>query len=418
MKIYLSKNILKSLEHNAIATYVALRRLMDNVHDNYFITINMLCYLLFGYNPPYPERFIDNIKNGLNTLESKELITISKISRNELVVNLSSLRFDTSKEYFIIVDESEVNKIMSVKNDRAMLLTYFINVIGTLTKNKKGESNHDDGIGYCSIDFLAKECKVSERSAVEYNTILEKLQLLYIYRSNCVLVMDNQFSGVTNTYSRYADKDKCIRVGQQHSSDIKYKNTKPIKTDGNRTKSYSMKFNRIKQGHEYSYEETKEIYFEMIALNKRNKDRWKSDDYTKDLSIFAKYDFYKSDESSEDDTWGEDDPMDTDSDYTMDKYTIDEILEMPTQDEIKAKPVQKKSSLIDDYVKETSDVNSEANLVNKFLGNYSILYKDYIRKIAENELDTSIFFNMYCNHAGYPEYLKFKKSELAIDELM
>lgn len=76
------------------------------------------------------------------------------------------------------------------------------------------------------------------------------------------------------------------------------------------------------------------------------------------------------------------------------------------------------SSLIDDYVEETDVINPEANLVSKFLGNYSCLYKDYIHKIADGSMPTSLFFNIYCNHKDYSEYLKFRESEVAIDALM
>lgn len=126
-----------------------------------------------------------------------------------------------------------------------------------------------------------------------------------------------------------------------------------------------------------------------------------------------------------------DNPTEECTDYDK---VMDEILETSEKDELEAKPTQKESSLtkhmhskkdstdisslINDYVKETSDVNPEANLVAKFLGDYSKLYNKEINEIADGSLSVFKFFQVLCNQKNYTEYIAFKNSELAIDNLM
>ena len=132
-----------------------------------------------------------------------------------------------------------MQQIFKIKNiNNFTLLRYFIFIIGTINWNitvylPNGE--YKNGVvGNFTIDYLAEKAGISKRSAIEYNKILEKEKLLYIYRQNDFVVDDkNNIKSLSNIYVRYCDMEY-------------------IETFANNKKEYKQSYRYIKNNQEIS----------------------------------------------------------------------------------------------------------------------------------------------------------------------
>lgn len=280
MKIFLNKEILTSEASNeAITTYIALRMLMDDSmtirsqeRTVTYISSGQLSYSLLG--------IIDNsskkiIMSGLNDLHQSGLIEILDKQHSEYIVDLCKLYLDTSTEYFIIVEDWEIKKIMnsdeiSQLKKRVSLVRYFTTLISTF--NNSRDFYYGKGkIGHMSIEYIAGQAHISPKTAQRYNVLLENLKIIYVYRTSDKLLANGKTQQIKNCYSRYADQEICIAFGQRlEAMGIAQRNDKEA-SDHNR--SLAQKYNHLCNVYiedkpiPYSEEEIKEILTYINAKN-------------------------------------------------------------------------------------------------------------------------------------------------------
>lgn len=321
MKVYLKKEIVnnKNLSAEAISVYIALRCLFVMNKDIYYISLNQLAFELTNENK-YNRYFINSLEQGVNDLINNDIIDlVDAISKTEYILDLSKLYF--KDEFFTTIDTDEIHKIMSQNSDKFKVLYYFTVLIGTLI-NKDTELLLKD-TGAMSQSYFAEQTGITLKSIRKYNNVLEELKLVFTYHSDDLLRFDDgTIKNITNTYGRYCDietvKKSYLRYKSQYGYNFIEEQKIVKKQMGKINRSLSQKYNNMLKGKKYCYEDTKEIYFGMIELNKSLRERYYSDDYynqyRKNLDIFKDYDFYidKSEKekvvipcgnSSEDD-WG------------------------------------------------------------------------------------------------------------------
>jgi hypothetical protein len=255
-----------------------------------YINCEQLIYVLTD-SVKFTKRFLTSIRAGINELVNLGLINFENvISCDSFIIDLSPLYFSTSKAdnpenqtYYVMITQDEVKKCVNGKSTyKFKLLRYFAYMIGSF----RGD------IGFCSMDEIAYGFNCTNKTINNNNKILEKLELLYIYRSSDYIrdSVNDITTSITNTYGRYCDKDKVIQAAIDYENNYGYK-TKMLKSKvtrekSNQCKSYLMRYYSFKNGKEYDNKELKEIYLGMIDYNNRYSNK------RQDLHIFKDYDFY------------------------------------------------------------------------------------------------------------------------------
>ena len=227
MSLLLDKNIVSDsdLSDRSILAYIALRRVMneqmhivdrDRIED--CISCNRLCYMLDRKFNPY---YLDAIYAGIHELALRGLVTIkqdlSTTKSHEYIIDMEKIYLDAQNDLYIIVQEWEIEKILSCEEIRSekriSVLRYFLILIGTFN-NSSSFGYGPTKIGHMPISYIAGQASVSERTAIRYNRILSVLKLIYIYKTNDKLLVDGKLKQIKNAYSRYCDKELCISFGK------------------------------------------------------------------------------------------------------------------------------------------------------------------------------------------------------------
>lgn len=271
--IFLNKEIVtsKDLSHNAIMVYVGLRMIMsrDMLWANGDSAIDSVSLVRIAYQLSKSEEieksFLDAIKHGLEELAENRLITIKEIYKDYLI-DFTLLHLDTSNSYFITVERSEVQVIMSSREQtrkKIPLLRYFLAIISTFNHSDYMEELSGK-VGGMSIDYIAKQaCINNQMSCIRYNETLEKLHLIYVYRSNDKIKFDNSLKQINNCYSRYKDRDLCIKFATDYENLYGYAHTiiktKKRKDEADNNRRYATYYNQICMGTEYPIDTVREV---------------------------------------------------------------------------------------------------------------------------------------------------------------
>jgi hypothetical protein len=141
MNIYLSKKyITGDWSDEAVAVYIALRKILRRDEPTCYVTLNMIYYALWGKfeRQKTNQRIMDSIKSGLNELINLGLVSYEEVlSSFEYVLDLSKLELDTSKaietkDFFVIVQDTEIHTIMNGDSQHKFkLCRYFVFLVGT-----------------------------------------------------------------------------------------------------------------------------------------------------------------------------------------------------------------------------------------------------------------------------------------------
>jgi hypothetical protein len=232
---------------------------------------------------------LNNIRDGIHKLADIKIVDILDEDGYDFILDLSCLYIGDSKstkEYYTIIDLSEVHKIMQCSNVQVFfMLRYFVYLMFSCYKIKN-DSGYT-GIGYDSIESMHDFLGYDDNSIMKYNDLLTDLQLIYIYKSkDAYLDNDGNYINISNTYGRFKDKDTVITAGIEHEQKYGVKYAKTIKEKkrliGNKTRSASQKYNALCCGKEYSESELKDIYTALKAYNSKQQDESKK----KNLCIF------------------------------------------------------------------------------------------------------------------------------------
>ncbi len=322
--IVLKNKILQdyNLSNNAICAYTALINIYNTGSDNYYVNYNLLAYQLFG-NKNFNRRDLDNIKDGLNQLIDKSIVSdVDKLGKSEFIINLSDLYIDNKEEYRLYVEGKDIETIFNLANvNKFALLRYYLALLSTISIT---ESINIDGkniknfVGFMTQDYLSRLTNMSRRIIENYNSILEENKLLYIYRHDKKVLFDNgDIRTLGNQYGKYCNmeyiKIYALQEEDKYYSLVRDNDANKIVKDNQTGRSLSAKYNAMLKGKEYDIDTIKEIYFYIKANNEKYSKNDYYKDKIKDLYIFDKYNF---DKDSNNDVWGSSNTIDDDIDAT------------------------------------------------------------------------------------------------------
>ena len=282
--IYLKKDILANskLDHNAIGVYIALRMICEQDEPIKYISINSLCFELHK-NTSYTRYTKEKIERGLNQLIENGLITlISKINKSEYIFDLSKLYFNTSKgttDFYILITADEVRTVCNYSGhiDKFALLRYFVMIIGSISYSttindiRGFYKEINNFVGFMPQTYLAEISHISECSAGTYMSILEDLQLLYVYRHSELLWNSetNQISSFVNKYGRFENQELIEYYAKNYESFNNVETVKKMqkKKDANNRRSLKQKYRYLCNGQKYDQATINEIYEYIHSIN-------------------------------------------------------------------------------------------------------------------------------------------------------
>ena len=161
-------------------------------------------------------RISDYIRCGLNELIDNGIIIKENEIQKHYILDCSKLWIDTKKTKFTPITFSEVQKIFQIENvNNFLLLRYFILLMGTISSSitvylHNGE-NKIRVVGNVSIEYLSNLSGISIRSIIEYNKLLEKTGLLYVYRQRDFILDEEK--GVKSLPRRKSSKLRmCAKI--------------------------------------------------------------------------------------------------------------------------------------------------------------------------------------------------------------
>ena len=262
MEIFIKKKVLEheNVSSVMVGAYIGLCCIYNVNQKLRYVTADLLCSELCG-NGSYTKYFKQDIAQAILYLDQMGFVKINeRLGKNKYILDLQSLRVEQD-EYFVKLTQQEVQRIynLEVKNKHA-LMRYYATMIGSINYNSYMEvdgQTKSNFVGFVSIDYLAQLSCTSKSSALRYNEILEKNDLIYIHRAKFYDENNGQIQLQTNHYGRRADAKFIYHYAQNYA--LHQKNKVKVKSDANLKRSMMQKYNALLRGVEYPYSDILQI---------------------------------------------------------------------------------------------------------------------------------------------------------------
>lgn len=339
MKIILDKNVIGDLSLNNydIATYVALKSIYNQNKPQFYISVRMLCYELFGSK--IPRSALVHVRDSIHHLADYHLFDIvTTLTQDEFIIKNDKLYFDLYQKnkkqgaYFTIITLEEVQKIMSLNITSAKypVLRFFINVIGTFDRGYGVYEDMDaktNFVGYMTQQYIGSLSNINVGVVEDYFKILEDAHLLYVYRHGKARYVDGRLKGLANNYGRYQDKEDIVQFALAYEKSIGVNPAKQS-SNANHKRAIMAKYKYIlsdpnKYLQKYSEQELIAIYQYISKRNQQQKDIEKSD--IKDLTVLEQVpciiEYMKECAAYDNSDWGDYKEL-TNSDEEVDLETV------------------------------------------------------------------------------------------------
>ena len=339
MKIILDKNVIGDLSLNNydIATYVALKSIYNQNKPQFYISVRMLCYELFGSK--ISRSALVHVRDSIHRLADYHLFDIiTTLTQDEFIIKSDKLYFDLYQKkkkqgtYFTMVSLEEVQKIMSLNITSAKypVLRFFINVIGTFNRGYGVYEDMDaktNFVGYMTQEYIGRLSGINVGVVEDYFKILENAHLLYVYRHGKARYVNGQLKGLANNYGRYQDKEDVVQFALAYEKSIGLNPTKQG-SNANHKRAIMAKYkylisNPDKYLQKYSEKELIAIYQYVSKRNRQQEDVEDGD--IKDLTVLEQVpciiEYMKECAAYDDSDWGDYKEL-TNSDEKVDLETV------------------------------------------------------------------------------------------------
>lgn len=312
MQLWLSEKIYKSdtITVYGLAAYCAIKTLLYSYEEKEICTnADILSYQLIKDTQP-PRRFLQKIKTGYEELLEQGII--NKVGSNSKydVLDCSNLFITEDTDYFTIVTYDEVLRIFQIKNvNNLILLKYFIFLIGTISSTidvyLDPIQHKCRVVGNLTIDYISQLSGIGSRSIIEYNKILEKENLIYVYRQ-CDFIINEDNGEITtlpNVYGRPADK---VYIDTYAVNQKKYKNSYKYVENNvkgvNERRRLAQMYNQLCKGKDskYSADTIQQIFGYVLQENQKYQKVYeKTQDKQclnkiRNVGVFEKYGYLKN----------------------------------------------------------------------------------------------------------------------------
>ena len=261
MKLFLIKNT--EMNDKELALLAILNGMYCSKHDNKLTTsVSLIGYNMTGRFMNKSEKrdrtILENIRDGIRSLSYSGIIEILDNCGDEYVFSNKGLEVDTNKEFFVVVDQEEMQTIFSNANKPFNVFGFFTKIVGTINNVKKSY--------HMSQDQMVSSWGYGKETVVSYLNQLEEMKLLYVHRPK-KRYKDGSFQNLNNSYGRYADRKLVIEEASNYMAD---KDLEDISHNMDRT-AIKLRYNAYCKGakkYQNNPELVEHLRKECIAYNK------------------------------------------------------------------------------------------------------------------------------------------------------
>lgn len=317
MKLFLIKNT--EMNDKELALLAILNGMYCSKHDNKLTTsVSLIGYNMTGRFMNKSEKrdrtILENIRDGIRSLSYNGIIEILDNCGDEYIFSNKGLEVDTSKEFFVVIDQEEIQTIFSNANKPFNVFGFFTKIVGTI--NNVSKSYH------MSQDQMVSSWGYGKETVVSYLNQLEEMKILYVHRPK-KRYKDGSFQNLNNSYGRYVDRKLVIEEANNYMAD---KDLEDISHNMDRT-AIKLRYNAYCNGakkYQNNPELVEHLRKECIAYNKSlaknpievlGEDGNYKNRSPLDMSVFPNFTTTSVDE---DDIWG--DEYKDECDDTWDLY--------------------------------------------------------------------------------------------------
>lgn len=217
--IYLESNILRSnLSPKAISLYIALRGLYSG--ENYIYITPSIIYYELSHKLNLTRYISNTLIDGIYELAEDNYIHILETNKDTFILDISNL--NSKNEYFTYIDLSDMRAIFNSSStiNKFSLLKYFAVLIDSLSGTYRvliDGAYKTKIIGNMPLSHLSKTCGIRYASAIKYNSELERLKLIYVYRQDhkCNIYCNYKYKDYVITYIDTVINHKCTKLNEE-----------------------------------------------------------------------------------------------------------------------------------------------------------------------------------------------------------
>lgn len=229
--------------------------------------------------------------------------------------------------FFVRLSKLEIFTIISAESNQLRLLIHYMAIMCY--------ENLNEGYCYPSIEAIAIRAQTSRSTVLRYNEILCELGVLYIGNTGMKYIeADNSYESFSNTYGRYANKDKVDEFIIETIAKEKGKVTNTTKNKqkrANKSRSLAGKINWLDAKDNLTVEEVEELELLRVEhgelrkqIKKQQDESYKHlipEDVKEEVEI--QEDVEVIDIEPDDEPWGAPNPVDRTNDNDIDN--VDEV---------------------------------------------------------------------------------------------
>ena len=303
LKIFISKDTF--YDEKELTIMAVLNGLYRPTTEYLVTSIQEIGYILLGRWIDIrnkDRRFYNNLREGIESLAERGLITILDQNGDNYVISNEGLTIDTEKVYFALIELWEMQKIFRNATKPFNIFQFFVRIIGTINNTTKE--------WHMSQDEMTECWQYGKGTVNKYLTELETLELIYVYRHKRRKA-DGTYHKPNNSYGRFADKKEIIMAAGKYADSVEceefYENID--------RRSIKLRYNAFCDGSKKyeDMEEVKKLYADCLKYNKSIKLNPVSGTYDGeykvggelDLSVFPELEVDCEIES----VWGEQNPL-------------------------------------------------------------------------------------------------------------
>lgn len=224
--------------------------------------------------------------------------------KDSFIIETNSLVVDKSKEKYTYLFQTDIDKIMkSSMSTKLQLFRYYVFLMDSINTKTTvflvdGKSKNNV-IGHQTQESLSAISGLSTRTIIRYNELLEKLNVIYVCRSDDFKLDEKGLvSQFPNVYGRYVNMEYILKYAKDYKEfKGSYKQVQKRKNKTNDNRRLAQEYNWLCKGSNYEDDEIVRIYAYIVQNNKKYEalyDKEGNEDYLnkiKDLSVFDNYDF-------------------------------------------------------------------------------------------------------------------------------
>ncbi len=322
MKLFLDKQLNTNDKETAILAI--LNGMYCKKYEHLSTSVSLIGYEMTGKFLKSSSRrertVIEGIRDAIRSLAKNGIIEIINQDNDNYILSGKGLEVNSDKKKFVVLEQWEMQSIFKIANKPFNVFSFFCSLIGTINNQTKE--------WHMPQDEMTTLWGYGKETVNDYLEQLEKMQLIYVYRHKKRRA-NGTYQKLNNSYGRYCDKDAVIAEAQKYSDTVECEeffeklDRRAIKLRYNAYCSGAKKYRN-------NFDAEADLCRQCIAYNKSLKykpvEGYYDGEYKQgellDLSVFP-------DEvrNAADDNWGEPVFMEHD-------FTIEEILDMPTEGEV------------------------------------------------------------------------------------